>query len=71
MHLITDSLGLHRICILKRNSLKEDLLFGFKYFLNMKFKWYDSAIYCNACFPQLVRTNVVDLLLTCSDGNIR
>ncbi len=30
-----------------------------------------SMIYCNALFPQLFRTNMADLLLTCSDDNIR
>ncbi len=29
-----------------------------------------STIYFNALFPQLTRTNVADLLLPCSDGNI-
>ncbi len=41
--LITDSLGLHKICILKKTSSNEhSLLFGLEEFLNMKFEWHDN-----------------------------
>ncbi len=33
---------LHKICILKRTGSKEELLFGLKEFLYMKFEWYDN-----------------------------
>ncbi len=45
VHLITDSLGLHKICILKRTSSKEELFalwITIFFYIYMKFDWYDN-----------------------------
>ncbi len=67
--LITDSLGLHTICIFTENHLEGSKVCFWVANRSLDLITIGSAIYCNAFFPQLGRTNVADLR-TCSDDNI-